>query len=74
MASLSKLTLPKFEHSQTHQELVLERRAKAINALAQQRDILNAALKGLEHTVKSAYIHLRITKIFSIVFNWWHIR
>ena len=39
MAPLSKLTLTKFERSQTHQEPVLERRAKALNALAQQRDI-----------------------------------
>ena len=47
MAPLSKLTLTKFERSQTHQEPVLERRAKALKALAQQRDILNAALKEL---------------------------
>jgi hypothetical protein len=40
------LPLTNFEHSQTHQEPVLERRAKALKALAQQRDILNAALKG----------------------------
>jgi hypothetical protein len=67
MASVSKLTLPKFEHSQTHQEPELERRAKALEALAQQRDILYAALKVREHTVKSAYIHLSITKILSTV-------
>ena len=74
MAPLSKLTLTNFERSQTHQEPVLERRAKALKALAQQRDILNAALEGREHTVKSANIYLSITKIFSIVLNWWHIR
>ena len=51
MAPLSKLTLTKFERSQTHQDPVLERRAKALNALAQQRDVLNAALEGREHTV-----------------------
>ena len=54
MASLYKLTLPKFERSQTHKEPVLERRAKALNALAQQRDVLNAALEGRDHTVKYA--------------------
>ena len=54
MAPLSKLTLTKFERSQTHQDPVLDRRAKALKALAQQRDVLNAALKGREHTVKSA--------------------
>ena len=42
MAPLSKLTLTKFERSQTHQDPVLDRRAKALNALAQQRDVLNA--------------------------------
>ena len=54
MAPLSKLTLTKFECSQTHQDPVLKRRAKAPNALAQQRDVLKAALEGSEHTVKSA--------------------
>ena len=74
MAPISKLTLSKFELSQTHQEPVLKRRAKALKAPAQQRDILNAALKGREHTIKSANIYLSITKIFWIVLNWWHIR
>jgi hypothetical protein len=74
MAPLSKLTLSKFERSQTHQEPVLKRRAKALKAPAQQRDILNAALKGREHTVKSTNIYLNITKIFSIVLSWCHIR
>ena len=73
MASLSKLTLTKFERSQNHQEPVLERHAKALKVLAQQRNILNAALKGPEHTVKSANIYLSITNIFSIVLNGWHI-
>ena len=54
MAPLSKLTLTKFERSQTYQDPVLERRAKALNALAQQRDVLNSALEGRDHTVKSA--------------------
>ena len=54
MAPLSKLTLTKFERSQTHQDPVLDRRAKALNALAQQLDVLNAALKGRERTVKCA--------------------
>jgi len=54
MAFLSKLTLTKFKRSQTHQDPVLDRRAKVLNALAQQRDVLNAALEGREHTVKSA--------------------
>ena len=67
MAPLSKLTLSKFELSQTQQEPVLKRRTKALKAPAQKRDILNAALEGREHTVKSAYIHLSITKIFSTV-------
>ena len=71
MAPLSKLTLTNFERSQTHQEPVLERRAKTLKALAQQRNISNAALEGREHTVKSANIYLSITKIFSIVLNWW---
>lgn len=74
MAPLSKLTLSKFELSQTQQEPVLKRRAKALKAPAQKRDILNAALKGREHTIKSANIYLSITKIFWIVLNWWHIR
>ena len=74
MAPPSKLTLTKFERSQTHQEPVLERRTKALEALGQQPDILNAALEGREHTVKSANIYLSITKIFSIVLDWWHIR
>ena len=64
MAPLSKLTLRKFERSQTHQKPALERRAKALKALGQQRDFFNAALKGREHTVKSANIYLSITKIF----------
>jgi len=68
------LTLTNFERSQTHQEPVLERRAKTLKALAQQRDISNAALEGREHTVKSTNIYLSITKIFWIVLNWWHIR
>lgn len=46
MAPLSKLTLTKFERSQTHQDPELDRRAKALNALAQKRDVLNAALEG----------------------------
>lgn len=73
MAPLSKLTLTKFERGQTHQKPALERRAKALKALGQQRDFFNAAVKGREHTVKSANIYLSITKIFSIVLNWWHI-
>ena len=51
MAPLSKLTLTKFERSQTYQDPVLDRRAKALNALAQQRDVLNAALEGRDHTL-----------------------
>ena len=39
MAPLSKLTLTKFERSQTHQDPVLDRHAKALKALAQQRDV-----------------------------------
>ena len=74
MASLSKLTLRKFERSQTHKEPVLERRAKALEALAQQPDMLNAALKEREHTVNSAYIYPSITKIFSIVLNSYQLR
>ena len=74
MAPLSKLTRTKFERSQTHQKPALERSAKALKALGQQRNFFNAALKGREHTVKSANIYLSITKIFSIVLNWWHTR
>ena len=44
MAFLSKLTLTKFKRSQTHQDPVLDRRAKVLNALAKQRDVLNVAL------------------------------
>jgi hypothetical protein len=40
MAPLSKLTLSKFDLSQTHQEPVLKRRAKALKARGQQRIFL----------------------------------
>ena len=46
MAPLSKLTLTKFERSQTHQDPVLYRRAKALNALVQQHDVLTLRWKG----------------------------
>ena len=52
MPSLSKLILTKFERSQTHRNPILERCAKALTALAQQRDVLTAALEGKEFTVK----------------------
>ena len=52
MPHLSKLTLTKFERSQTHRNPILERGAKALTALAQQRDFLTAALEGKEFTVK----------------------
>lgn len=45
MAPLSKLTLTKFERSQTHQDPVLARRAKALNALAQQRDVFKRCVE-----------------------------
>lgn len=53
MAPLSKLTLTKFELSQTHRNPILERRAKTLTALAQQRDVLTAALEKKEFMVKT---------------------
>ena len=52
MEPLSKLILTKFERSQIHRNPILERCAKALTALTQQRDVLTAALEGKEFTVK----------------------
>ena len=52
MLNLSKLTLTKFERSQTHRNPILDCRAKALMVLAQQRDVLTSALEGKEFTVK----------------------
>ena len=52
MPPLSKLTLTKFERSQTHRNPILELGARALTALAQKRDVLTAALEGKEFTVK----------------------
>ena len=43
MAPRSKLTLTKFERNQTHQDPVLDRRARALNALAQQGEAQSQA-------------------------------
>ena len=42
----------KFKRSQTHRNPILELRARALTALAQQRYILTASLEGKEFTVK----------------------
>ena len=52
MPSLSELTLTKFERSQTLRNPILDLGAKALTALAQQRDVLTTALEGKEFTVK----------------------
>ena len=49
MASLSKLTLRKFERSQTHKEPVLERRAKALEALTATRYVKRCAERAGAH-------------------------
>ena len=51
MVPLSKLTLKQFERSQKHSGLILECRAKALTALAQQRDVLTDSLEGKEFMV-----------------------
>ena len=51
MATLSKLTLKKFERRQTHRGLMLASRAKALTPLAQQCDVLTTALERNEYSV-----------------------
>lgn len=51
MAPLSKLTLTSYRRTQPHRDLVEERRSKTLAALAQQKLVLEAAIKGQEHTI-----------------------
>ena len=51
MAPLSKLTLTSYQRTQTYRDPVEERRSKTLAALAQQKLVLAAALKGQEHTI-----------------------
>ena len=51
MAPLSKLTLTSYRRAQPHRDPVEERRSKTLAALAQQKLVLEAALKGQEHTM-----------------------
>ena len=51
MAPLSKLTLTSYRRTQPNRDPVEERRSKTLAALAQQKLVLKAALKGQEHTI-----------------------
>ena len=51
MAPLSKLTLTSYRRTQPHRDPVEERRSKTLAALDQQKLVLEAALKGQEHTI-----------------------
>ena len=51
MAPLSKLTLTSYRRTQPNRDPVEERRSKTLAALTQQKLVLEAALKGQEHTV-----------------------
>ena len=51
MAPLSKLTLTSYRRTQPHRDPVEERRSKTLAAIAQQKLVLEAALKGQEHKV-----------------------
>jgi len=50
MAPLSKLTLTSYRRTQPNRDPIEERRSKTLAALAQQKLVLEAALKGQEHT------------------------
>ena len=51
MAPLSKLTLTSYRRTQPNRDPIEERRSKTLAALAQQKLVLEAALKGQEHTI-----------------------
>jgi hypothetical protein len=51
MPPLSKLTLTSYRRTQPNRDPIEERRSKTLAALAQQKLVLEAALKGQEHTV-----------------------
>ena len=51
MAPLSKLTLTSYRRSHPNRDPIEERRCKTLAALAQQKLVLEAALKGQEHTI-----------------------
>ena len=51
MAPLSKLTLTSYRRTHPNRDPVEERRSKTLAALAQQKLVLEAALKGQEHTI-----------------------
>ena len=51
MAPLSKLTLTSYRRTHPNRDPIEERRSKTLAALAQQKLVLEAALKGEEHTI-----------------------
>ena len=51
MAPLSKLTLTSYRRTHPNRDPIEERRRKTLAALAQQKLVLEAALKGREHTI-----------------------
>jgi len=51
MASLSKLTLTSYRRTQPNRDPFEARRGKTLAAIAQQKLVLEAALKGQEHTI-----------------------
>ena len=51
MAPLSKLTLTSYRRTQPNRDPVEARRGKTVAAIAQQKLVLEAALKGQEHTI-----------------------
>ena len=51
MAPLSKLTLTSYRRTQPNRDPVDKRRGKTLAALDQQKLVLEAALKGQEHTI-----------------------
>ena len=51
MAPLSKLTLTSYRRTQPNRDPIAERRSKTLAALTQQKLVLEAALKGQEHTI-----------------------
>ena len=51
MAPLSKLILTSYRGTQPNQDPIEERRSKTLAALTQQKLVLEAALKGQEHTI-----------------------
>lgn len=64
MAPLSKLTLTSYRRTHPNRDPVEERRSKTLAALTQQKLVLEAALKGQEHTItKPGWAH---------VCNVWH--